>query len=59
MVNRVGDNHQIFPEDAHRVAFADPGVNAYSVNSDPLDAQVARLGAFGMCDGIDPGQQRP
>ena len=32
MVNRVGDNHQIFPEDAHRVASADHGVNAYSVN---------------------------
>jgi hypothetical protein len=28
MVSRVGDNHQIFPEDAHRVAFADLGVNA-------------------------------
>jgi hypothetical protein len=25
---RVGDNHQIFPEDGHRVAFADRGVNA-------------------------------
>ena len=31
--SRVGDNHQIFPEDAHRVAFAGGGVNAYSVNS--------------------------
>jgi hypothetical protein len=28
MLCRVGDNHQIFPEDAHRVAFADLGVNA-------------------------------
>jgi hypothetical protein len=28
MLSRVGDNHQIFPEDAHRVAFADRGVNA-------------------------------
>jgi hypothetical protein len=28
MLSRVGDNHQIFPEDADRVAFADRGVNA-------------------------------
>jgi len=28
ILGRVGDNHQIFPEDAHRVAFADLGVNA-------------------------------
>ena len=32
MVSRVGDNHQIFPEDGHRVAFAGRGVNVYSVN---------------------------
>jgi hypothetical protein len=31
--SRVGDNHQIFPEDGHRVAFAGDDVNAYSVNS--------------------------
>ena len=28
VLGRVGDNHQIFPEDGHRVAFADLGVNA-------------------------------
>ena len=33
LLSRVGDNHQIFPEDAHRVAFDGRGVNAYSVNS--------------------------
>jgi hypothetical protein len=38
MVDRVGDNHQIFPEDGHRLAVADHAVNAYSVNSFTSDA---------------------
>jgi hypothetical protein len=28
MLSRVGDRHQIFPVDGHRVAFAGDGVNA-------------------------------
>ena len=46
MLSRVGDNHQIFPEDGHRVAFADHGVNGYSVNSYLLDAPECRWDAF-------------
>jgi hypothetical protein len=41
-VGRIGDNHQIFPVDGHRVASAGRDVNAYSVNSQSLDAVFLR-----------------
>jgi hypothetical protein len=52
LLGRVGDNYQIFPEDAHRVAFAGQRVNAYSMKTHPIRCRVYSGGA-GQA-GIDP-----
>ena len=54
IVDRVGDEHQIFPEDGHRVAVAERAVNAYSVKFSVLEmhleaaAAPPRLLGFGV-----------
>jgi hypothetical protein len=58
MVDRVGDNHQIFPEDGHRLAAGDHAVNAYSVNSFTWDAPQS-LRDVPAPKEIDRGLQTP
>ncbi len=58
MVDRVGDNHQIFPEDGHRLAAGDHAVNAYSVNSFTWDAPQ-RQGDARLSKEFDRGLETP
>ena len=59
MGGRVGDKHQIFPEDGHRLAVGDHAVNAYSVNSFYLRCTLVAQGLPGRKQEIDRGGQTP
>jgi hypothetical protein len=62
IVDRVGDEHQIFPEDGHRVAVAGLAVNAYSVKFSVLEMHVEAAGFPGsgpVFKWIDPCRETP